>query len=597
MLGKRSAVLLASLALLACGAPVQAQISDHGDRYAGQVWASRSPVIAQHGMAATAQPLATQVAIDILKKGGSAVDAAIAANATLGLMEPVSSGIGGDLFAIVYDPKTKKLYGYNASGRAPAGRDLKKMIAEAKAVYARMGQPYQPLIPKYGSLAVTVPGAVDGWFALHDRFGKLSMADDLAPATAYARNGFPVSQVIAAGWKYRMGDFQANAAMIEEFDNARHTYLIDGHVPVEGEVFKNPELAATYDKLAAGGRDAYYTGDIARTADAYFKRIGADLRYDDFAAYHGEWVEPQSVSYHGYDVFELPPNSQGFGVLQMLQLLKPYDLEHMGPGSLAEVSTVLEAKRLAYEDMAKYYGDPEFSKIPTKALLSDAYADQRRKLINTEYPDPDLGPGEARFRVGDTTYLTVADKDGMMVSLIESNYRGMGSGLVADHLGFMFQDRGELFSLDPKSPNVYAPDKRPFHTLIPGFVMKDGEPFMAFGVMGGDMQAQGQVQVLVNIIDFGMNIQDAGDAPRWYHGGGHTPEGDPVDGLGAIAMESGFAPEVKAALKARGFKVIPPGMEFGADEFGGYQAIMWDKAHGVYWGATEMRKDGAAIGY
>ncbi len=577
--------------------PVRAQITDRGDRYSGNVWASRSPVIAQHGMAATAQPLATQVAIDILKKGGSAVDAAIAANATLGLMEPVSAGVGGDMFAIVYDPKTKTLYGYNGSGRAPASRDLKSMIAKAKAVYARMGQPYMAHIPKFGSLSVTVPGAVDGWFALHDRFGKLSMADDLAPATAYARDGFPVTQAIADNWKYRMSQFALSLQMIEEFDNARQTYLIDGHAPTEGEVFKNPDLAATYDKLAIGGRDAYYRGDIAKTADAYFKRIGADLRYRDFADYHGNWVELQSVDYHGYDVFELPPNTQGFGVLQMLQLLKPYDIKAMGAGSLAEVSTVLEAKRLAYEDMAKYYGDPDFSTIPTKALLSDAYADRRRKLINAEHPDPDLGPGVAQFRVGDTTYLTTADKDGMMVSLIQSNYRGMGSGLVADHLGFMFHDRGELFSLDPKSPNVYAPGKRPFTTIIPGFVMKDGEPFMAFGVMGGDMQAQGQVQVLVNIIDFGMNVQDAGDAPRWYHGGGHDVEGDQTDFLGTVAIESGFSPEVKAGLKARGFKVIPPGVEFGMDEFGGYQAIMWDKARGVYWGATEMRKDGAAIGY
>jgi gamma-glutamyltranspeptidase/glutathione hydrolase len=385
--------------------------------------------------------------------------------------------------------------------------------------------------------------------------------------------------------------------MIEELDNARHVYLIDGHAPAEGEVFRNPDLAATLTKIAQGGRSVYYEGAIAKTADAYFRRIGGDLRLTDFAGFHGEWVEPRSVHYQGYDVFELPPNSQGFGVLQMLQLLKPYDLKSMGPGSLAAVSTVLEAKRLAFEDMARYYGDPRFAQIPIDTLLSDQYADERRKLINVEKPNPAIGPGEARFRVGDTTYLTVADKDGMMVSLIQSNYRGLGSGLVADGLGFMFHDSAELFSLDPQSPNVYAPGKRPFHTIIPAFVMKDGEPFLSFGVMGGDMQAQGQVQLLVNIIDFGLYVQDAGVAARWYHGGSSTVTGEPAAGLGTLAMESGFSQQVTEALARRGFKVIPPGLEFGTDEFGGYQAIQWDRTHRVYWGASEMRKDGEAIGY
>ena len=580
-----------------CAAPaplLAGEPDGRGDRYSGTQWATRSPVIAANGMAATSHPLASQVAIDILKQGGSAVDAAIAANAALALMEPISCGIGGDLFAIVWDPRTKKLYGYNASGRAPAGRDLAATIAKAKAVYARMNQPYAAKIPKYGSLSVTVPGAVDGWFALHERFGKLRMADNLAPAIRYAKAGFPVTQMIAMNWQRNIALFESNRAMIEEFDNARHVYVPNGHTPVEGEVFRNPDLAA---KLAQGGRDVYYKGAIARTADAYFQRIGADLKYSDFAAYRGEWVEPRSVHYRGYDVFELPPNSQGFGVLQMLQLLKPYDIKAMGQGSLAAVSTVLEAKRLAYEDMAKYYGDPGFAKIPIETLLSDAYAQQRRKLIDVEKPDPSVKPGEAQLSVGDTTYLTVADKNGMMVSLIQSNYRGLGSGLVADGLGFMFHDRAELFSLDPRSPNVYAPGKRPFHTIIPAFVMKGGEPYLAFGVMGGDMQAQGQVQVLLNIIDFGMNVQDAGDAARWYHGGSTTVTGEAATGLGTLAMESGFAPDVKQTLSKRGFKVIPPGLEYGTDEFGGYQAIQWDATHRVYWGASEMRKDGQVIGY
>jgi gamma-glutamyltranspeptidase/glutathione hydrolase len=568
-----------------------------GDRYSGRVWATRSPVMARHGMAATAQPLATQVAIDILKKGGSAIDAAIAANATLGLMEPTSCGIGGDLFAIVWDPKTKRLYGYNASGPAAAGRDLARMIAEAKAAARKQGIAYTATIPHYGSLSVTVPGAVDGWFALQRRFGKLSLQDDLAPAIAYAREGFPVSQLVAQSMKRNFGIFEAQRAVIEDLANARATYMIDGHTPAEGEVFRNPDLADTYAALATQGRDAYYKGHVARAADAYFRRIGGDLRYADFAGFQGEWVEPLGVRYHGYDVFELPPNTQGMAVLQMLRLLEPYDLKAMGAGSLATVGTMLEAKRVVYEDMAKFYADPHFARIPVQQLLSKDYADLRRKLMNPERPNPAIAPGNPAFRTGDTTYLTVADKDGMMVSFIQSNYSTMGSGLVADHLGFMFQDRGALYSLDPASANVYAPGKRPFHTLIPAFVMKDGAPFMAFGVMGGDMQAQGQVQVLANIIDFGMNVQEAGDAARWYHGGGSYPTGETIAGLGTVAMESGYPAAVRDGLRARGFTVIPPGWEFGNDEFGGYQAIMWDKAQGAYWGATEMRKDGEAIGY
>ena len=564
---------------------------ERGDRYSGTSWATRSPVLAQHGMAATAVPLASQIAIDILKKGGSAVDAAIAANAALGLMEPVSNGIGGDLFAIVWDPKTKKLYGYNGSGRSAKGRDLEKMIAEVKAVYARMGKPFEPHIPKYGSLAITVPGAVDGWGALHAKFGKLSLADDLAPAISYAQNGFPVSQLVSLYWKGNMAAFAQTSAMLEETDNARRTYLIDGHTPAEGEVFRNPDLAHTLSLIAKGGRDAYYKGEIAHRIDAYFKRVGGDLRYEDFASHHGEWVEPLGVNYRGYDVYELPPNSQGAAVLQMLQILNGFDLKKMGIGSADALTAMLEAKRLTYEDLAKYYADPDFAKVPMKELLSSTYADARRNLIDLKKANPNVGPGDPKLGQGDTTYLTTADKDGMMVSLIQSNYRGMGSGLVADGLGFMFHDRGELFSLTPGAANVYAPGKRPFQTIIPGFVMKDGQPFLTFGLMGGDMQPQGHVQVLSNIIDFGMNVQDAGDAARWYHHGGSEVTGElPSENI--VEMESGFAPDVKAALAARGYTVAP-----GTGAFGGYQAIMWDSKNRVYWGGSEMRKDGAAIGY
>jgi gamma-glutamyltranspeptidase/glutathione hydrolase len=576
---------------LMTAAAAQAQIS-RGDRYSGVPWATRSPVLAQHGMAATEQPLASQIAIDILKKGGSAVDAAIGANAAIGLMQPVLNGIGGDLFAIVWDPKSQKLYGYNGSGRSALGRDLAKMTGEARAAWTKAGQPVKPHIPPFGSLPVTVPGTVDAWFALHGRFGRLPVEEDLAPAIAYATNGFPVTQLVAQYWKANMDGFEKNKALIEEFDNARATYLINGRTPAEGEIFRNTDLAHILSLIGKEGRDAFYKGAIAHTIDAYFRRIGGDLRYADFAGHHGEWVEPLSVNYRGYDVYELPPNGQGAAVLQMLQVLKGFNLKKMGVGSADTLTAMLEAKRLAYEDLAKYYADPAFVRVPMKELLSDSYAIARRKLIDLSRANPHIGPGEAKLHEGDTIYLTTADKDGMMVSLIQSNYRGMGSGLVADRLGFMFQDRGELYSLDPKAANVYAPGKRPFHTIIPAFVMKDGQPFMSFGLMGGDMQPQGHVQVLTDIIDFGMNVQEAGDAARWRHFGNAEPTGEPSAGIGTVEMETGIDPAVKAELQRRGYQIVP-----GTGGFGGYQAIMWDAKNRVYRGASEMRKDGEAVGY
>ena len=584
-------ILGAVLAMALMSTVAGAQIG-RGDRYSGTSWVTRSPVLAQHGMACTEQPLASQIAIDILKKGGSAVDAAIAANAAIGLMQPVLNGIGGDLFAIVWDPKTRKLYGYNGSGRAAMGRDLAKMTAEVKAAWAKAGESYKPHIPPMGSLPITVPGTVDAWFALHDKFGKLPMTMVLAPAIDYAAHGFPVTELVAKYWKANMAGFEKNKALIEELDNARQTYLINGHTPAEGEIFHNPDLAKTLSMIAQGGRDVFYKERIAHIIDNYFRRIGGDLRYADFAAHHGEWVDPLSVNYRGYDVYELPPNGQGAAVLEMLQLLKTYDLKKMGAGSADALTAMLEAKRLAYEDLAKWYADPTFVKVPMKGLLSDSYADSRRKLINPSRANPDIGPGDPKLHDGDTIYLTTADRDGMMVSLIQSNYRGMGSGLVADHLGFMFQDRGELYSLDPNAANVYAPGKRPFQTIIPAFVMKDGEPFMSFGVMGGDMQPQGHVQILTDIIDFGMNVQEAGDAARWRHYGGAEPTGEPSTGIGTVEMESGFDPAVKTELGRRGYKIVP-----GTGAFGGYQAIQWDPKNRVYWGASEMRKDGEAIGY
>lgn len=554
-----------------------------GDRIQGQSFATRAPVLGQNGMAATAHPLASQIAIDTLKAGGTAIDAAIAANAALGLMEPVGCGIGGDLFAIVWDPKTKTLHGLNASGRSPRGmslEELKRRLGDRKS------------IPSFGSLSVSVPGTVDGWFELHKKFGRLSMEKNLAPAIAYAKAGVPVPQLIGYYMTRNMERFERSKDVIEELDNARKLFLIEGRGVREGDVFKNPDLARTYEILAKDGRDAFYKGELARTMDAYFKRIGAPMRYEDLASHTSEWVQPARVSYRGYDVYELPPNTQGVAALQMLKMLERHDLKSMGLGSADALHLMIEAKRLAFEDVAKFYADPAFSKIPLKGLISDSYANERAKLIDKTRANPQVGPGNPQAHGGDTTYLTVADKDGMMVSLIQSNYRGMGSGLVPDGLGFMFQDRGELFALDPAHANVYAPGKRPFHTIIPAFVMKNGQPFLSFGVMGGDMQPQGHTQIIVNMIDFGLNVQEAGDAARWRHEGGSESTGEIGQGVGVVELETGFAQSTADELKRRGHTV-----KNGSGGFGGYQAIQWDPVRRVYWGASEMRKDGAAMGY
>ena len=578
-------------AILAMTATAAAQDLGPGARPVGADW-SRSPVIAQNGIAATAQPLASQIAIDILKKGGTAVDAAIAANAALGLMEPTGCGIGGDLFAIVWDPKTRKLYGLNASGRAPMGRTLEQTRAKSAAVVGDGNG-----IPPLGHLPVTVPGAVGGWGALHQRFGKLPMRTILAPAIGYARDGFPVSPVIAMYLERNLAGFERRLPMIGEFDNARATYFSNG-APKAGSIFKNPDLARTYEAIARGGADAFYKGAVARTVDAYMKRIGGDLRYEDFAANKAEWVEPGCVDYRGFSVCELPPNSQGFAALQMLNILKNVDLKAWPRGSAEVFHYMVEAKRLAFEDVARYYADPAFSAAPLEALLSDDYGRSRFKLIDPSKAMAAPGPGvfvhSPVDKSSDTTYFTVADRDGMMVSLIQSNYRGMGSGLVPDGLGFMLHDRGELFHLDANHPNAYAPGKRPFQTIIPAFALKDGEPWLSFGLMGGGMQPQGHVQVLVNLIDYGMNLQEAGDAARFHHDGGREPTGVDGDPLGVLQLEPGVPEETRKKLEAMGHKVeiVDNGIVFG-----GYQAILRDHANGVYVGATEMRKDGTVAGY
>lgn len=543
------------------------------DRITGNLKASRSPVLAQNGMVATSHPLATQVGLDILKKGGTAVDAAIAANAALGLMEPTGSGIGGDLFAIVWDSKTQKLYGLNASGRSPKALSLDYFRKEGLEK-----------IPSHGPLPVSVPGAVSGWFALHERFGTLPMADLLEPAITYAEMGFPLTQLIA--W------YMGNSIPFFErqgFPNIRETYIAQngGRLPGEGEIYRNPFLANTYRAIARGGRDAFYNGAIAKTMADFIQSQGGFLSVEDLATHTAEWVTPVSVNYRGYDVWELPPNGQGIAALQMLQILEGFDFSNIPFGSPQHLHLFTEAKKLAFEDRAKYYADPDFADVPVETLLSDAYAESRRSLISERAGKYEAG----EISAGETIYMTTADRFGNMVSLIQSNYRGMGSGMVPPGLGFMLQDRGELFSLKEGQANTFAPGKRPFHTIIPAFITRDGKPWVSFGVMGGDFQPQGHSQIVMNLIDFGMNLQEAGDAPRWDHTGGSSPTGE-TGGTGAIRIESGIPYETVRDLMDRGHQV-----RFARGVYGGYQAILWDSAQKVYHGASESRKDGQAAGY
>ena len=544
------------------------------DRITGRPFASRSEIIARHGMAATSQPLATQVAVDILKAGGSAVDAAIAANAMLGLVEPTGNGIGGDIFAIVWDAEKKELVGLNGSGRAPALMTLEYFREHGI-----------DKIPPRGPLPVSVPGCVDGWFELHGRYGRLSMSEVLAPAIRYAREGFPVSELIA----YYL---ELNAQRLEQYPGFSETYMPDGRTPAKGEVFRNPRLANTLQQIAEGGREAFYEGDIARKIDAYMQEQGGLLRYEDLARHTSEWVTPVSTDYRGWDVYELPPNGQGIAALQILNILEGFDLKSMGFGTAEYVHTLVEAKKLAYEDRARYYADMEFVDVPVDWLISKDYAAERRKLISPTKAAKSHAAGDAKLEAGDTIYLTVADGDGNMVSLIQSNYRGMGSGMTPGDLGFVLQDRAELFSLEEGHPNVVAPGKRPFHTIIPAFVMKDGQPLMSFGVMGGSMQPQGHAQIIINMRDFGMSLQEAGDAARVNHKKSSQPTGEVMTDGGVVHLESGFSAEVRLALEKIGHSLGP-----SDGSFGGYQAIMWDAEEGVYYGASEVRKDGQAAGY
>lgn len=544
------------------------------DRITGELFATRSEVIAQNGMVASSHPLATQIGIEILKNGGNAIDAAIAVNAALGLMEPTGCGIGGDLFAIVWDPKTKKLHGLNASGPSPQSLSLDYFL----------DNDYEG-IPFYGALPVSVPGAVAGWFALHRKFGNLSMDQILSPAIQYAEKGFPLTELIAYYMERSVKRF-----IKSNYPNIKETYLQPngGKLPVEGEIFKNPLLAKTYKTIANNGEQGFYSGTIARAIADEVQQQGGFLTTEDLSAFKVEWIDPVSINYRGYDVWELPPNGQGIAALQMLKILEGFDFSEIDFGSSEHLHLFTEAKKLAFEDRAKFYADMAFAKVPMKTLLSDTYADQRRALIQDRASMYAAG----QISAGETIYMTVADKEGYMVSLIQSNYYGMGSGVVPEGVGFMLQNRGALFSLDENHANVYAPGKRPFHTIIPAFVTKDGVPFLSFGVMGGDFQPQGHSQIVMNVIDFGMNIQEAGDAPRWDHQGSSSPRGNKAKNSGKIRVESGISYETIRQLMARGHDV-----GFATGIYGGYQAILWDPKNKVYRGASESRKDGQVSGY
>jgi len=542
------------------------------DRVTGEVFAMRSPVLATSAMAATSQPLATQVALDVMKNGGNAIDAAIAANALLGLVEPTGNGLGGDLFAIVWDAKTKKLYGLNASGRSPKSLSLEW--------FAQNGH---QSIPSHGPLPVTVPGAVDGWFMLHDRFGKKRMNELLKPTIDYAKEGFPVSQLIAYYWN-------RSIPLLERWPGFSEQFTIEGRAPAEGEIWKNPGLAKTLQSIADGGRDAFYKGDIAKTIANYMEKNGGFLSYEDLSSHTGNWVDPVSTNYRGYDVWELPPNGQGIAALQILNIMELFDISSMDHDSAEYVHLFTEVKKLVFEDRAKYYADSEFNKIPVTTLISKDYAQKRSGLLNLDRA-ANTYPAGKLLEEGDTIYLTTADKEGNMVSLIQSNYRGMGSGMAPDGLGFVLQDRGEMFSLEEGHFNQFEGGKRPFHTIIPAFVTKGGLPWMSFGLMGGAMQPQGHAQIVINMIDFEMDIQAAGDAPRIHHTGSSEPTGEVMINGGILNLETGYSYETIRQLMRMGHEI-----QYANGPYGGYQAIH-RAPNGVYWGATETRKDGHAAGY
>jgi len=563
-------------------APAQLEVRA-GDRISGTKWQSRSAVWGVNGAAATAHPMATMLALETLRRGGSAIDAAITANAALGFLEPTGNGIGGDAFVMLWDPRQRRVVSLNGSGRSPRALTLETLRAKAKNNH----------IPAYGAAPVSVPGTVDAWWTLHQRYGKLPWADVIEPAAALAETGAPVPEVIAYYLQRNMARFLQPNLGIEETGNAQRVYMPGGRTAREGEVFRNPYLARTLRTIAREGGRSFYEGAIAEGIERYFQRIGGWMTRADLAAHRSEWAEPLSTNYRGVDVWGMPPNSQGLSTLQILSILENFDLKAMGFQSAASIHHQAEAKRLAFEDRARYFADPAFSPAPLAWLNSKDYARQRAARIRPDRLMRDIRPGTAPSQ-GDTTFFVTADRDGMMVSFIQSNYRGMGSGLVPDlngePLGFMFQDRGELFDLTPGRPNSYAPGKRPFQTIIPGFATRGGEPWLTFGVMGGDMQPQGQAQVIVNMVDYGLDVQGAGDAPRWHHEGSSEPTGEPQEGVGVLRLETGVPEATQRRLAAMGWQL-------GASDggFGGHQAIL--KGPQAYAAASEKRKDGLALAY
>jgi len=540
--------------------------SPFSQRQAAQVKAGRSVVRAQHGMVATSQPLASQVGLEVLKRGGNAVDAAIAMAAVLNVTEPMMTGVGGDMFAIVYWAKTKELKGLNASGRAPHALSLDYF---AKNNIKRM--------PEFGMTSITVPGAFDGWTTLRDKYGTMKLADLLAPAIGYAENGFPVMEKAAEDWN-------AEVQKLKRTPAAASNYLIDGRAPRPGEIFRQPNLARTLRTIADGGRDAFYKGPIAKSIVDYMKDNGGFITMEDLAATKADWVEPISTNYRGYQVYELPPNGQGITALIALNILEGFDLGAMRSQPAQYYHTMIEAMKLAFADRNRYIADPTFSKVPVSELLSKDYAAKRRALIDPRKALDNPPPGDINLG-SDTTYFTVVDKDGNAVSFINSLFDAFGSGVVGGDTGIVFQNRGSAFSLDPKHPNAIAPGKRPFHTLIPAMVMKDNQLFMSFGVMGGAIQAQGHVQVLVNLIDLKMGLQEAIDAPRYRFTSGRS-----------VLLEDELGSSVIEQLLSMGHvRGKPPGVL--RSSMGGGQAIMIDPVSKTLMGASDQRKDGMALGY
>ncbi|MGC9158794.1 MAG: gamma-glutamyltransferase family protein [Terracidiphilus sp.] len=557
-----------------------------GDRPSGASFATRSAVLGCSGAAATVHPAATLVAIEILKRGGSAADAAIAANACLGFLEPVSCGLGGDCYALLWDPEKSKVMGLAGSGRSPRSLSLDEVRRRA----------VQGVIPRLGAVTVSTPGALDAWWTLHQRYGRLRWSELFEPAIHLCETGAPVPQIIGYAFRRSLESFLRPGSGVEETVNAVRTFAPRGRTPGEGDLFRNSDLARTYRLLAEGGREAFYEGPVAQTIDAYFRRIGGWLSASDLRDQHAEWDEPLVTSYRGAEIYAIAANTQGLATLQMLNILEQFDLRELGFQSPASIHLQVEAKRLAYEDRARCYADPRFAEVPAAWLNSKEYAAQRARLVRPDRIRTPAASGQAPSR-GDTTYLSTADAEGMMVSLIQSNYLGMGSGLVPDGLGFMLQSRGALFSLMDGHPNLYQPGKRPFQTIIPGFATRNGRPWISFGVMGADMQPQGQTQIVVNRVDYGLDLQAAGDSPRWHHEGSPQSMGEDAPGLGAnglLRLESGVPELTRRALLDLGWPLAPSDGSFGR-----YQCIelLSEDPERIYAAATEMRADGVALAF